>query len=390
MFFRPLAVLFLVLFALDSRAIAGPIREVRPDDTMGTSGAAVVDGAANLAYTEQIMPIDADGKMIAPDQAGDQAAAVLDRLEFTLKDGRSGLDQLVKVDVYLARPDALPAFQKAFARKMAGKARPAVSYVVGALSRPDALVAVDAIAVTSLSGTRPGGRVAVLPAGPRVFVSGQADPDGDLTVAARKTLEGLDATLKFAGSDRSRVVRLKAFMQPMTGAARTAIEREVSNFFGGTNVPPLTLVEWRSSPNQPIEIEVVAAGGAPVDVPVEYLTPPALKPSPLFSRVARVKAGPLIYVSGMHGPSGSTGAAQVEAIFDTLSAVLAEAGSDFRHLAKATYYVSDEAASRALNDLRPRYFDPKRPPAASKAFVAGVGLERRTVTLDMIAVPKAR
>jgi enamine deaminase RidA (YjgF/YER057c/UK114 family) len=390
MFFRSLAVLFLVLFTLDSRAMAGPIREVRPDDTTGTSAAAVVDGAANLAYTEQIMPIDADGKVIAPDQAGDQAAAVLDRLESTLKDGRSGLDQLVKVDVYLARPDALPAFQKAFTRKMAGKARPAVSYVVGALSRPGALVAVDAIAVTSLSDTRPGGRVAVLPAGPRVFVSGQADPDGDLAAAARKTLEGLSATLKFVGSDRSQVVRLKAFMQPMTAASRAAIEREVSAFFGGKDVPPLSLVEWRSSPNQPIEIELVAAGRQPVDVPVEYLTPPALKASPLFSRVARVNAGPVIYVSGLYGLTATTGAAQVETIFDKLAAVLSEAGSDFRHLAKATYYVSDEAASRALNDLRPRYFDPKRPPAASKAFVAGVGLEHRSVTLDMIAVPKAK
>ena len=179
-------------------------------------------------------------------------------------------------------------------------------------------------------------------------------------------------------------------MQPMTSASRAAIERAVSDFFGGKDVPPLSLVEWRSGPNQPVEIELVAASRQPVDVAIEYLTPPALKASPLFSRVARVNAGPLIYVSGIFGPSATTGAAQVEAIFDTLAAVLSETGSDFRHLAKATYYVSDEAARRALNDLRPRYFDPKRPPAASKAFVAGVGLEQRTVTLDMIAVPKAK
>ena len=64
------------------------------------------------------------------------------------------------------------------------------------MSRPEALVALDAIAVTSVSGTRPGGRVAVLPAGPRVFVSGQTDPDADLARATRKTLEGLGDTLK--------------------------------------------------------------------------------------------------------------------------------------------------------------------------------------------------
>jgi enamine deaminase RidA (YjgF/YER057c/UK114 family) len=179
-------------------------------------------------------------------------------------------------------------------------------------------------------------------------------------------------------------------MQPMTASASAEVEREVSAFFGGNGVPPLTLVEWRSGPTQPIEIELVAAGREPGRPPIEYLTPPALKASPLFSRVARVNSGPLIYVSGLHGPSGATGAAQVEAIFETLGTVLADAGSDFHHLAKATYYISDGNSSRALNDLRPRYYDPDRPPAASKAVVPGVGAEGRTVTLDMIAVPASK
>ena len=55
---------------------------------------------------------------------------------------------------------------------------------------------------------------------------------------------------------------------------------------------------------------------------------------------------------------------------------------------KATYYITDEDASRALNELRPKYYDPARPPAASKATVAGVDPAGRNVTLDMIAVVK--
>ena len=47
----------------------------------------------------------------------------------------------------------------------------------------------------------------------------------------------------------------------------------------------------------------------------------------------------------------------------------------------------DEDASQQLNEVRPRYYDPKRPPAASKATVHGVGLKQRSITLDMIAVP---
>jgi enamine deaminase RidA (YjgF/YER057c/UK114 family) len=110
--------------------------------------------------------------------------------------------------------------------------------------------------------------------------------------------------------------------------------------------------------------------------------------SPIFSRVARVDAQQTIYVSGLHAEVAGDGAQQVEAVFTQLRHILAEAGSDFRHLAKATYYVSDDDASRALNELRPRYYDPKRPPAASKAMVEGVGVPGRSITLDMIAVPR--
>jgi hypothetical protein len=34
------------------------------------------------------------------------------------------------------------------------------------------------------------------------------------------------------------------------------------------------------------------------------------------------------------------------------------------------------------------FYDPQRPPAASKAMVRGTGREKRTITWDMIAVPK--
>ena len=323
---------------------------------------------------------------------------MLDRLERVLQRVDSDLDRLVKVDVYVARPEVISTFQGALGRRMAGKRGPAISYVVGALAQPGALVALDAIATTSLgrgagevtrvnskvgAGSRTSGIVALLPAGRRVFVSGQAEPGADMAQATRKTLEGLGRTLAHLGLDRSRVVRVKAFLGPMSAAAE--VEREVVAYFGTEGLPPLTLVEWQSK--VPIEIELIAA--APPQAggeAVEYITPPSLKPSPVFSRVALVNRGALIYVSGLYGPADSSGAKQVETVFSELESVLKQGGSDFRHLVKATYYVSDDEASRALNELRPKYYDPARPPAASKAAVAGVGAAGRSVTLDMIAV----
>ncbi|MGE3314127.1 MAG: hypothetical protein AB7O26_03345, partial [Planctomycetaceae bacterium] len=64
--------------------------------------------------------------------------------------------------------------------------------------------------------------------------------------------------------------------------------------------------------------------------------------------------------------------------------------SDLKHLAKATYYVTNDDVSGKLTTLRPKYYDPKHPPAASKASVTGVGMEKCTITLDMIAVPAAK
>jgi enamine deaminase RidA (YjgF/YER057c/UK114 family) len=284
---------------------------------------------------------------------------------------------------------------------MAGNAQPAVSFVVGALTAPDALVAVDAVAATqeaprvrpvayqTLSGLgrqRSGAHVATLPAGARVYISGQAEPGGDLAEATRKTLAGLSATLDFLGLGKAQVVQVKSFLQPMSAVG--AAERAIAEFFAPGTVPPLVFVEWRMP--GPIEIElIVAAGRQDGGEALEYLTPPRLKPSPVFSRVARINRGDTIYVSGLYGPAGADGRGQVEAIFGTLQSVVSDAGGDLRHLVKATYYVSDDDASRALNDLRPRYYDPARPPSASKASVAGVGEEGRTVTLDMIAIPRA-
>jgi arylsulfatase A-like enzyme/enamine deaminase RidA (YjgF/YER057c/UK114 family) len=379
------------------------LRRITPDAASGTSAAVVVAADTPLAHTTQILPRDAQGRTVAPGRASEQAEAVLERLEQALTEARSGLDRLVKLNVYVAGPEAILAFRAAFATRLGARRGPAISFVEGKLADPGALVAVDAVAATSLAtrgneltrlstaalaGQRLGGHVAVLPAGGRVYISGQADPGPDLGQATRRTLEGLDRTLGHLGLERSRVVQVKAFMTPMDKAAVEAVEREVTAFFGDGAVPPLTLVAWRSS-TPPIEIELVAAGGQGGGKEVvEYITPPALKPSAVFSRVARVNRGDLIYVSGLYGAEQGGGAEQVEGLFGALGKVLESAGSDFRHLVKATYYVTDDATSRALNELRPRYYDPARPPAASKASVAGVGAPGRTVTLDMIAVPR--
>jgi enamine deaminase RidA (YjgF/YER057c/UK114 family) len=148
----------------------------------------------------------------------------------------------------------------------------------------------------------------------------------------------------------------------------------------------LVFVEWIAS--APVEIELIAhlPLTGTLTESVRYYNPPGVQASPTFSRAALIQTERQIYISGLAGRAAGDGQAQVRDVFAQLNEILGATGSDLRHLAKATYYVSDEDASTMLNKLRPEFFDPQRPPAASKATVHGVGHPDRTLSLDMIAV----
>jgi N-sulfoglucosamine sulfohydrolase len=379
------------------------LRYLEPDNAIGASQAVIVDDNAALAHTAQTLPLNRRGRVVGPNNAARQAEQVLQNLDTALKVAGSDLTKAVKLNVYLAQADARPKVQEILAARFTADSKPAVSFVVGALPEPDALIAMDAVAVVSEEknadqavGVRaPAGYgadgiapVAVLPAGPKIYVSGMADTNA-LPFATRKTLEKLLAAIGHLGLQREDVVQLKAFLQPMSEVA--AVRREIVRFFDG-HAPPVVLVEWISPPpNPPIEIELIAAAKGDFSKesdPVSFLTPPGTTDSKVFKRVTRVNHGRQIYVSGLYGLKSSDGAGQLREIFADLGAVLKKTGSDFEHLAKATYYVTDADASDQLNKIRLEFYNPQRPPAASKATVKAVGCPGKTVTLDMIAVTR--
>ncbi len=185
--------------------------------------------------------------------------------------------------------------------------------------------------------------------------------------------------------ERSRVVQLKVFVD--SAGAADEVLREIKQLFPDQLVPPVVFVEWIAS--APIEIEMIVhlpLQGSRPNQPLRFETPGGEKPSPVFSRVAVIEAFHQIYISGLTARAAGNGEAQVRDVFAHLQQILTETGSDMRHLAKATYYVSDEDASNMLNKLRPEFYDPKRPPAASKAMVHGVAKPDRTLAMDLIAV----
>jgi enamine deaminase RidA (YjgF/YER057c/UK114 family) len=343
-------------------AAAPPLKRVA--DAAGETAAVVVPADATLEYTRQYF--DADPANLLT--------------ELAIPPG-----QAVKLNVVAATPAAADAARQAIRKHFAPPAQPAVSIVVGSMPRPDVTVAIDAVTLASSGRADGADGAGISPPGARIFISGQAELIAKSPAeATAKTLASLHETLAFLGCKPADVVQAKCFLTPMSAMPQMLREFERA-------LPELdhriVVVEWKA--NLPIEIELIVNSPtpAPAAAPaVEYLTPPGKTASPLFARVVRVNRGELIYIGDIASAKPGNGAEQVTSIFEQLADILKRTNSDLRHLVKATYYVSDDDASKQLNVIRPKFYDPARPPAASKAMVRAVGVPDRSITIDMIAI----
>ena len=372
---------------------------IDPSEATGSS-AAVVVGDTPLAHTAQFLPLHRDSALHGLRDAEAQARKVLEHIAAALKPVETGLPQIVKLNICLAADEHKAAVQRVVSETFNGKARPAVTYVVGELAHPNALVAMDAVATTSTPSSKSARRfindrlyhtpytshVSILPNGSRVYVSGQAVRDKDLATSTRRTMEQLAETLKHLDLHWENVAQIKSFLQPMTEVDRA--REEIVKFFNGRPAPPMVFVEWTSK--TPIEIELIVAGGVPgaSSEAVEYITPPGMKASPVFCRVVRINFGRNVYISGIEGSGVTQPEAQVRGIFSELEYLSRKTGSDMKNLVKATYYVTDAETSSQLNQLRPEFYDPARPPSASKAMVRSTGTHGSGIVIDMIAATR--
>jgi enamine deaminase RidA (YjgF/YER057c/UK114 family) len=368
-----------------------------PSKKTGNCQAVVVDDVP-LAHTAQFLSLDRNGELVGKGSLPKQIKQVLDNISTALKEARSGLDQVIKINISITDPLLVPKVEYQMARYFKSRKKPAVSFVVSGLPRESALVAMDVVAVSAhpvnknvvyfrsenLFSHSLASHVSILPPGSAVYVSGQA-LKGQIITATTNILKQLQGTLAHLGLNKDDVVQIRSFINPVTSAA--AVEKEIAFFFAGRIIPPLVYVEWTSK-DPAIEIELIAASPAVSPKPSEQLdiiTPPGMTHSPLFSKVVRINYGKKLYISALYG-KGNDAHAEVTDIFISLGDILKKAGSDFNHLVKGTYYVSNDKTSAKLNEIRPKFYDPKCPPAASKVMVKGVGMAGKGINVDIIAV----
>ncbi|MBG89104.1 MAG: translation initiation inhibitor [Verrucomicrobiales bacterium] len=365
-----------------------------PGDDVFSSATKVEDRV--LAHSAQFFPFAADESKRKVTTSKEQTRDVLEQLNLALRSAGTTLRRCVKMNVYLAsasdREDVSGEIINALS-----DARPAVCFVEGTLALSHAKVAIDAVAAApgitykprqlrsreSLPKPFPGAHASLLPMGSVVYVSGQAVKGESISDATRKTMKQLGDTLKFLKLDWNDVVQIKSFLDPVSESDKAA--EVIASFFDKDAIPPQVFVEWTYKGRIEIEIIVDAGPGKPKSARIDYITPDGMPASPVYCKVTRINNGAVVYVSGMVGQIGGGYEKETASAFEKLEQVLKWAGSDMRHLVKATYYVSDSAASRQLNKHRPTVYDPARPPAASKAPVRGVGSIPHTLNMDMIA-----
>ncbi len=368
--------------------------------------AAVVVHDGPLVHTGSLLPIDPSGKLVAEGDLHGQFRYVLQQLQTVLVAADSRLEEMVRLDVVAASPKMVQALESNLSKFLGEKRKVVTTFVAGDLPRKGILVAIDAVAISSFDSKdkvrivthpevfhEPGqSHAAILPRGEKIYLSGWIHRDGKkLSEIVDSTLQYQISQLERLGSKPENVVQIRAFLDMST--QRSVVEQSVARLFQEQSaVPPVVYVPWgrEGAP----EIEFVVAGRseeAEQKRPaVEYFNMPGRPASPVFSRAARINSDKLIYVSGMVARKGGTAEEQVQQIFEDMETALAACDSDLKHLVKATYFLADSEASKALTQVRLALFDPKKPPAASGFTAQSVGYAERAANIDMIAVPRTK
>ncbi|MES2378861.1 MAG: RidA family protein [Bacteroidota bacterium] len=377
--------LMLTLFLISSMAASAQMKYIDPSVQTGSSAAVIVE-AAPLVHTAQIFPFNAKGELTVKDDVRAQLQQVFSNAVVILNKTGSDLDHLVKLNLHISNEKSIPEIEQLLAVKFKSTHKPAVTYITQQLWN-GAAIAADLVAVsrTNVSKVKYISKAAaILPQGGVTYVSGQAIK-GNLEEGTHGTLQQLDASLKYLGMDKQDVVQLKAYLN--NTADISVVEKELAAYFPAGAIPPIVYVEWISKEYE-IEIELIAASPTATtmrDTAITFLDLPGMVHSPLYSKAVQVNKGKKIYFSGLYGTTPGNAQAQTEELFISLKKLLQATGSDFTHLVKATYFHSDVDGSAALGVVRPKYYDPNRAPAATKAQLKVMPLDKR-VSVDMIGL----
>ena len=357
---------------------------------------AVTVQRGDLAYTRQILAMNADREDYGTGMLMEKLGSVAALRDATLSD-------VVRLNIFYA--DDSDKLRTA-AEKMvtdvwpAGKT-PAVTFIPGQLPGNvplacDAVIALNqetnkVLPINERSADQTFKIDALVAPASRdlIYASGRAFKGKTYEQSIPTTIKALLDDYVFPlGATVNDVVQVRAYVGDLDHCAEA--ERLIKKTLGAETSPPIVFIQWAKTDSVEIEFITSAPQKAKTTETVSFQTPATLKKSPVFSRIAIVHSDSLTFLSGIYGTTKTSPEAQVASVFDVLRSRAEAIGSDLRHLVKATYLVSDRDVDQAVNVVRPKYYDPQRPPAASKIFRSSIGVSDRHLLIDMIAVPVAK
>ena len=163
----------------------------RPGPSAGAHAAALAAGSLK-------------GSWWAKGSADKQIEQVLDNLEAVLSAAGSGLDQLVRLNVYALSHQTVDRVREQLSKRLDPAVRPAITAVLTPLPHREALVAVDAVAVAAekgqavalerceaVAGDKDCADAAVLPRGGVAYLSGQPERGGLTASAVTQSMSAL-------------------------------------------------------------------------------------------------------------------------------------------------------------------------------------------------------
>jgi enamine deaminase RidA (YjgF/YER057c/UK114 family) len=375
-----------------------PVRFINANPATGTSDAVVVSPAP-LALTTNFLPLDPSGNLVGEGDIPAQIDQVLSNVETALGSVDATLQDVVKLNVYVSSNEVADRVRQHFGDTFSGETKPAITVAVGNLELENAHVALDVVAVApeatddephrqvgSLAGTKDHAAVSVLPPQGHVYVSGQVARGENMIEAMRTTFEASLARLSWMGLPARSIEQVKVFTSDIQNV--DTVETALAEYFRGQAAPPIVSLEWVHD-SFDIEIEMIASldeSQIQRDRTITYATPPGITANPYYSRIATIHSGSVVYVSGLYGDPSESGEDQIRNIFNQFEEILPQAGTDFNHLAKGQYYVSDWDILGALGTVREEYYEADRPPTSSLIPVRGVGQPDRSITIDLVGV----
>ncbi|MGB9605393.1 MAG: RidA family protein, partial [Bryobacteraceae bacterium] len=190
----------------------------------------------------------------------------------------------------------------------------------------------------------------------------------------------LRTAVRAAGAGEEDVLRVSCFIASfddwghLRGQIARAFPRAAWNLLQPQRAPTRALVEC----------EAVARLRTPPAAPLQFLNPPGLPQSQLYSQIALVGPGPVVLTGAQLGFRDSEEDARLA--FQRLGRTLQEAGASFQGVAMSHIYPLSAAVGERLRRIRSEFYDRQAPPASTMLPFEGLPSLDASFGVDVIAV----